>query len=56
VVRLNVLDEAVQPLLKRYQFQYTPTFIFLDAQGEEIWRTVGVIDPEQVESTLEELQ
>jgi thioredoxin 1 len=56
VVRLNVLDEAVQPLLKQYQFQYTPTFIFLDAQGEEIWRTVGVIDPEQVESTLKELQ
>jgi thiol-disulfide isomerase/thioredoxin len=56
VVRLNVLERDVGPLLQRYGFQYTPTFIFLDAQGEEVWRTVGVLDPEQVAYTLEELR
>ncbi len=56
VIRLNVLDEDVQPLLKRYQFQYTPTFVFLDEGGEELWRTVGVLDPEQVKTTLEALK
>jgi thioredoxin 1 len=55
VVRLNVLEEDVEPLLQRYGFQYTPTFIFINGKGEEIWRTVGVLDPEKVETTLEEL-
>ncbi len=56
VIRVNVLEESVEPLLQRYQFQYTPTFIFLDEQGEEIWRMVGVLDPERVRMTLENTQ
>jgi thiol-disulfide isomerase/thioredoxin len=56
VIRVNVLEEGVDPLLKRYQFQYTPTFIFLDGQGHEVWRTVGILDPEQVRMTMEDMQ
>jgi thiol-disulfide isomerase/thioredoxin len=55
VIRVNVLDESFAPLLKSFQFQYTPTFILLDAQGDEIWRTVGVLDPERVGASLEAL-
>lgn len=53
VVKVNVLEEGMKPLLKRFEFQYTPTFIFLDLEGEEIWRTVGVLDPEHVAETLD---
>ena len=35
-----------------YGFQYTPTFIFFDAQGKEVWRTVGSFDPQKVRDSL----
>lgn len=55
VIRVNVLDHGVESILNRYQFRYTPTFVFLDAQGEELWRMVGTLDPERVKSTMEAL-
>ncbi|MGD2057478.1 MAG: thioredoxin family protein [Anaerolineales bacterium] len=56
VVKVNVLEEATKPLRKRFEFQYTPTFIFLNPEGQEIWRTVGVLDPQHVASTLDTLR
>lgn len=56
VVRVNVLEPDAEPLLKQYQFQYTPTFVFIGPQGEEIWRMVGLLDPERVATTLEAAQ
>jgi thioredoxin-related protein len=35
-----------------YNFQYTPTFIFFDAQGKEVWRSVGQLDVNQLRDTL----
>jgi thioredoxin-related protein len=51
-----VLDQAAEPLLEHYRFQYTPTFIFIGPEGHEIWRMVGLLDPEQVEYTMDGLQ
>jgi thiol-disulfide isomerase/thioredoxin len=56
VVRVNVLDRDAERLLQRYQFQYTPTFVFLGPQGEEMWRMVGLLDPKRVAATLEEMR
>lgn len=56
LIRVNVLDQGAEPLLEDYRFQYTPTFIFIGPEGEEIWRMVGLLDPEQVEISLDELQ
>jgi len=38
VLRLNVQDPESQPWMERYPFQYTPTFIFIDGQGQELWQ------------------
>jgi len=39
-------------LAPMYDFQYTPTFIFFDAQGNEIWRAVGEFDPQKIRDSL----
>ncbi|MEW5829282.1 MAG: thioredoxin family protein [Chloroflexota bacterium] len=52
-IRLNIQDEAGQELAPLYGFEYTPTFIFFDAQGNEVWREVGRLDPQRVRDALE---
>lgn len=55
VLRLNVQDPESQPWMERYPFQYTPTFIFIDGQGQELWRTVEAVDPQEVAASLLEV-
>ena len=52
VIRVNVQDDSMRPLMKTYAFQFTPTFILFDPVGEEILRTVGAIDPEVIDEAL----
>ncbi|HUS83836.1 MAG TPA: thioredoxin family protein [Anaerolineales bacterium] len=52
VIRVNVQDDAMRPLMKTYAFQFTPTFILFDPAGGEIYRTVGAIDPKAIDQTL----
>ena len=52
-IRLNIQDEVGQELAPLYGFEYTPTFIFFDAQGNEVWREVGQLDPQRVRDALE---
>jgi hypothetical protein len=52
VIHINVQDPVGKTLGKLYDFQYTPTFIFLDGDGEELWRTIGAIDPSDVRNSL----
>jgi thioredoxin-related protein len=35
-----------------YGFEFTPTFIYFDADGNELWRTVGDFDSQRVRDTL----
>lgn len=53
VVRLNVQETAGQALAERFGFQFTPTFILFDAEGEQLLRSVGSIDPARVRQALE---
>ncbi|TFH38138.1 MAG: thioredoxin family protein [Anaerolineales bacterium] len=55
VLRFNVQARATQPLLDEYGFQFTPTFILFDADGVEVLRSVGAIDPRQVQEALESM-
>jgi thiol-disulfide isomerase/thioredoxin len=55
VIRLNIQDRDTRPVLETYGFQFTPTFILFDGEGEEVLRSVGAIDPRQVSQTLEKL-
>ncbi len=55
VIRVNIQSGGTAPLLQTYGFQYTPTFILFDGEGEEVLRSVGAIDPQQVDQVLESL-
>ena len=52
VIRLDIQSPAGHALADRYRFQFTPTFIFFDGEGEEQWRAVGRLDPQQVRQSL----
>lgn len=54
IIRLNVQDSVGRELAPVYHFEYTPTFIFFDAQGNELWRSIGEIDPARVRASLEQ--
>ena len=52
VIRINIQDQIGQELAPVYDFEYTPTYIFFDAQGNELWRTIGEINPQQVRDSV----
>ncbi len=55
VVRVDVQDPASRPWLERLAFRVTPTFVLLDGQGQEVWRSVGSIDAAQVAAVIQGL-
>ncbi len=52
IIRLNIQDSVGMELAPVYGFEFTPTFIFFDAEGHELWRTVGEFDPQKVRDSL----
>lgn len=53
VLRVNIQSQAGRELAAAYGFQYTPTFIFFDAAGREIWREVGSLNLERLQQALQ---
>jgi thioredoxin-related protein len=51
-IRLNIQEQVGKDLAPVYGFDFTPTFIFFDAQGNELWRTVGEFDAQKVRDSL----
>lgn len=52
VITINVHDSSAKPVLTALNFRFTPTFVFFDAQGQEIWRSVGSIDLMEVQQQI----
>jgi thioredoxin-related protein len=52
VIRVNIQSKVGRSLANEYEFQFTPTFIFFNEQGEEVWRSVGSLDPQQVKDSI----
>ena len=48
VMRVNIQTEDGKELTRRYNSLVTPTFILFDKQGQEIYRSIGQIDPQAV--------
>ena len=55
VVRLNINEPRAAEVATRFNFQFTPTFILFTADGQEVWRQVGGIDPAAVRSVVDAL-
>jgi len=53
IIRLNIQEDVGRELAPVYDFTFTPTFIFFDADGQEIWREVGGLDIQKVRESLE---
>ena len=53
IIRLDIQEEVGRELAPVYDFKFTPTFIFFDGEGNEIWREVGSLNPQRVKDTLE---
>ena len=43
-IRVDIHDSIGNDLIPVFQVQFAPTFIFFDAQGNELWRSVGGLD------------
>jgi thioredoxin-related protein len=52
VIRLDIQSTTGQTLAPIYGFEFTPTFIFFDATGKELWRSVGQLDTEKISESL----
>ena len=53
IIRVNVQEEVGRELAPVYEFSFTPTFIFFNAEGEELWREIGGLDTQKVRESLE---
>jgi thioredoxin-related protein len=54
VIRLNIQDPVGRELGRKHNFEFTPTFIFFDSQGEEVWRSVGILNPKDIRALMSE--
>jgi len=52
-IRLNIQEDVGRELAPVYGFKFTPTFIFFDADGQELWREVGGLDTQRVRDSVE---
>jgi thioredoxin-related protein len=53
IIRLNIQEQVGRELAPVYGFEFTPTFIFFDEAGDELWREVGRLDPQRVRESIE---
>ena len=52
-IRLNIQEEVGRELAPVYDFEFTPTFIYFDENGSELWREVGSLDVQKVRDSVE---
>ena len=52
-IRLNIQEEVGRELAPVYDFEFTPTFIYFDGDGVELWREVGSLDAQRVRESVE---
>ena len=52
-IRLNIQEQVGRELAPVYDFEFTPTFIYFDGNGDELWREVGSLDTQRVRESVE---
>jgi thiol-disulfide isomerase/thioredoxin len=52
IIRIDAQQSAGRELASLYGFGFTPTFLFFDGQGNELWREVGGLETQRVRDSL----
>lgn len=52
IIRVNIQEPVGRELAGSLGFQYTPTFIFFDENGIEVWREVGGLNEQKLRDSL----
>lgn len=52
VIRVDVQSKGGKEVARLYG-SFTPTFVFFDPQGEEVWREIGSIEADQVRQSMQ---
>lgn len=52
VLRVDVTHPGGQDVAREMGFQFTPTFIYFNENGEELWRSVGNLSEEQIHASV----
>ncbi|MBE9524630.1 MAG: hypothetical protein IMY76_05995 [Chloroflexi bacterium] len=55
VIRVDVQSPAGDAVARDFG-TFTPTFVLFNAQGIELWRVIGSLDPDQVRQSMASLQ
>ncbi len=52
ILQVDIYSDAGREMAADYNGVFTPTFIFFNPDGEEVWRSIGSLDPDQVRASL----
>lgn len=52
MIRVDIQSDAGRQLARIYSARLTPTFVLFGPAGEEVWRSVGNLDSEQVQELI----
>ena len=55
VVRLNAMERENLTLLSRLGVRFMPTYVLLDSDGREVWRSIGGINAREARAVIERL-
>jgi thioredoxin-related protein len=55
IIHLDVQQPESRDFMEVYGFEYTPTFILLDGEGNELWRNVGALDTASLRESLSDI-
>ena len=55
VIQIDIHRRGNGSLIKDLDVQFTPTFVILDQDGQEVWRRVGSIDAQEARSQVDAL-
>jgi thioredoxin-like negative regulator of GroEL len=55
VVRVNILDDASEPLMAQFGFNTTPEFYLLDGSGKIVGFWDGPVDPDELRAAFDKV-
>lgn len=55
VVRLNAMERENLAILSRWGVRFMPTYVLLDSDGRELWRSIGGINVREARAIVEQL-